>query len=170
MHEQPHLVLVKEYPMSNDPESMMKKKSLGLSFNTFCYLDQRSNEMKVWSRKLLGSPQTSAIDASNREAVEKSNRKNVPRRNEHEETGIKKATTASVLREDDQSRDEEQVAVNDSAVEPDAVPNKYKSYAMPTVESDVYDDRTSPSMVPLMSIPEVTIPTTKITPTIAPIA
>ncbi|KAL8878829.1 MAG: hypothetical protein Q9198_003442 [Flavoplaca austrocitrina] len=102
-----------------------------------------------WSRKLLESPQTSAIDALNRKAADESNDKNVPKENDHDETGIKKATTTSVLTEDDQGGDEELIAVVDSAAEPDAVPNKHNSYAMPAVESDVYKDRTSPSIVRL---------------------
>ncbi|KAL8888468.1 MAG: hypothetical protein Q9215_004111 [Flavoplaca cf. flavocitrina] len=102
--------------------------------------------MRVWSRKPLRRPQISATDVLNRKAAEESNGKIVPRKNDNDKTGIQKGTTASVLTEDNQRGDEELIAVEHTAAEPDAIPDKHNSYAMPTVESDIDEDRIPPSI------------------------
>ena len=71
---------------------------------------------------------------------------NVPGKDDHDETGIEKAITTSVVAEDAQCGNGELIAIKDSAAEPDTLPNKHNSYEMPTVGSDINTDRTSSSV------------------------
>lgn len=65
-----------------------------------------------------------------RESRRRMKRQEHSRQNDHDETSIKKATTASVIIEDDGDGNKELIAAEDSAAEPDASPNKHNSYAM----------------------------------------
>ena len=72
--------------------------------------------------------------------------KNVPGKDDHDETGIEKAIATSVVAEDAQCGNGELIAIKDSAAETDTLPNKHNSCAMPTIDSDINEDRTSPSV------------------------